>query len=68
MDGGKIAIEKQGEAADISINSGASWKGNVTEDRKPMIGLVTKPEMETVDKVGGDLDMKSECLKCHLQP
>ena len=42
MDGEKIAIEKQDEAADISINSGASWRDNVTEDMKPMIGLVTK--------------------------
>ena len=67
MDGEKIIIEKQDEA-DVFTNSVTSWKDKVTQDMKPMIGLVTKLEMETVDKVGGDLDMKSECLKCHLQP
>ena len=79
MDGEKIVIQKQDEVANVSTNSG-SWKGevptnsgmslegDVTEDTKPVIGVVMKVEMEAkVDGVAGDLEMKSECQKCHLR-
>ena len=65
MDGEKIVIEKQDEA-DVSTNSGTSREGDVTEDMKPVIGVVTKVETELEDKAGGDVEMKSECPKCHL--
>ena len=77
MDGEKIVIEKQDEAdvstnsgtsreGDVSTNSGTSREGEVAENTKPVIGVVTKVETEPEDKVGGDVEMKSECPKCHL--
>ena len=65
MDGEKIVIEKQDEA-DVSTNSGTSREGEVTEDMKPAIGVVTKVETEPEDRAGGDVEMKSGCPKCHL--
>ena len=65
MDGEKIVIEKQDEA-DVSTNSGTSREGDVTQDMKPVIGVVTKVETEPEDKAGGDVKMKAECPKCHL--
>ena len=73
MDGEKIVIEQQDEA-DVSNNSGVSREegdekpeGEITEeDTKPVIGTAKVETNQVDDKAGGDVEVQSECPKCHL--
>ena len=65
VDGEKIVIEQQDEA-DACNNSGTSREDEKGEEDTKTVTGVAKVETEQDDSAGGDVEMKSECSKCHL--